>query len=101
MQNFDIKCSIFCGTCKETGEEFVRAIQSTGVRADVAASLENQAPERRTRAQASMSIDRSRYSIESIVDQSTKTIDRATIRVDVACTNSNALTIVDNPIRIF
>jgi hypothetical protein len=42
----------FCGTCKETGEEIVRAIQSTSVRADVAASLENQAHERHTRAQA-------------------------------------------------
>jgi hypothetical protein len=41
----------YCWTCKETGEEVVRAIQSTGVRTDVAASLENQAPGRRTRAQ--------------------------------------------------
>jgi hypothetical protein len=66
----------------------------------VAASLENQAPERRTRARASMLIDQSRYSIERIVDRLTKIVDRATIRVDVACTNSNALTTADNPIRI-
>jgi hypothetical protein len=42
----------FCATCKETGEKVVRTIQSTGVRVEVAASLENQAPERHTRAQA-------------------------------------------------
>jgi hypothetical protein len=42
----------FCGTCKEIGEEVVRAIQSTSVRAEVVASLENQAPGRSTRAQA-------------------------------------------------
>jgi hypothetical protein len=42
----------FCGTCKETGEEVIRAIQNMGVRADVATSLENQAPGMRTKAQA-------------------------------------------------
>jgi hypothetical protein len=41
----------FCGTCKEIGE-VVRAIQNMGVKADVAASSENQAPGRRTRTQA-------------------------------------------------
>jgi hypothetical protein len=67
----------------------------------VAASLENQAPERGIRAQASMSIDRPRNSIERIVDRSTKIVDRATIRADVACMNSNALTTADKPIRVF
>jgi hypothetical protein len=42
----------FCGTCKETGEEVFRAIQSTGVRANVAAALENQTPRRHIRAGA-------------------------------------------------
>jgi hypothetical protein len=67
----------------------------------MAASLENQAPKRRTRAQASMSIDRPRNSIKCVVDRSTKIVDRATIRADVVCANSNALTIVDKPIRVF
>jgi hypothetical protein len=41
----------FCGACKETGEEVVRVIQSPSVRADMVASLENQASGRHTRAQ--------------------------------------------------
>jgi hypothetical protein len=53
---------------KKQEKKSLEPFQSTGVRADVAASLENQTPERRTRAQASMSIDRLRYSIERIVD---------------------------------
>jgi hypothetical protein len=40
----------FCGTCKEIGEEVFRTIQSTGVRDDVVAALENQTPRRCTRA---------------------------------------------------
>jgi len=113
LQDFEIKFCIFCGTCNETGEEVVRAIQSTGVRADVATSLENQVHGRRIRAQAlcrsidqdsqlsALSIDRPRYSIKRIVDRATKIVNRATIKVDVACSNFNVLTTADNPIRVF
>jgi hypothetical protein len=50
LQDFEIKLQYFYGFCKETGEEVFRAIQSTGVKADVAALLENQAPGRRSSA---------------------------------------------------
>jgi hypothetical protein len=36
LQDFEIKLQYFCGICKEAGEEVFRAIQSMGVRADVA-----------------------------------------------------------------
>jgi hypothetical protein len=52
LQDFEIELKYFCEICKEAGEEIFRAIQSMGDRADVAASLENQAPGRRTSAQA-------------------------------------------------
>jgi hypothetical protein len=58
-----------CGTYKEIGEEVVRAIQSTSVRDDVVASLENQAPGRCTRAQARCrSIDPNRRSSTLSID---------------------------------
>jgi len=44
LQYFEIKLQHFCGICKEAGEEVFRAIQSIGVRVDMAAPLENQAP---------------------------------------------------------
>jgi hypothetical protein len=67
----------------------------------MATSLKNQAPERRTRAQASMSIDQPRYSIERIVGRSTKIVDRVTIRADVTLANSNALTTANKPIGVY
>jgi len=50
---------------------------------------------------STFSIDQPRNSIKHIVDRSTKIFNRATIRADVACVNSNALTTVDKPIRVF
>jgi hypothetical protein len=35
------------------------------------------------------------------VDLSTKIVNRATIRANMACANFNALTTADNPIRVF